>query len=44
MFEEQFNVPKTRNENINEIELVAPRGTTRPDLLVPLDGVFRVAA
>jgi hypothetical protein len=24
MFEEQFNVPKTRNENINEIELVAP--------------------
>ena len=28
--------------NINE--LVAPTGTTRPDWIVQLDGVFRVAA
>ena len=30
--------------NINETTLVAPTGTTRSDLIVPLDGVFRVAA
>jgi hypothetical protein len=31
-------------KKVNEIELVAPRGTTRSDWIIPLDGVFRVAA
>jgi len=35
---------KHGTKNINEIELVAPRGTTRPDWIIPLEGVFRVAA
>jgi hypothetical protein len=35
---------KHGTKNANEIEMVAPRGTTRSDCIIPLEGVFRVAA